>query len=82
MRVSDEMVERMCHAYNDAVPQHNSAQLDGMRAALEAAMEGLTIIVPQRFSIPRMGILEVNCHSYDIPEALNGKRVALVPLDD
>ena len=79
MRVSDEMaemVERMCHAYNDAVPQHDSAQLDGMRAALEYVLGERPVVEIKRSAqgpfVPFT----------PLPKGYASKRVALVPVDD
>ena len=87
MRVSDEMaemVERMCHAYNDAVPQHDSAQLDGMRAALEAALDGCKIVKPREYQVRQYnGGLRKSARIHSaLPVRMKDKRFALVPVED
>ena len=84
MKVSDEMVELMCHAYNDAVSQHAFAPWDGMRAALEAALTGCHVVrgQPHQIRSPNGGVRKVARIGANLPSNLIGKRVALVPLDD
>ncbi len=78
MKVSDEMVERMCHAYHDAVSRNASAPWNGMRAAIEAALQGCET---KTWEVGPFG-LPAALYVLSSDGSLIGKRVALVPLDD
>lgn len=80
MKVSDEMVELMCHAYNDAVSQHAFAPWDGMRAALEYVLAGQPVGTVS--NTRSNGAPDTVCLKESLDAEWWGKRVALVPLDD
>ena len=75
MKLPSEMVVRACVAYNVVVIRHDPAQMAGMRAALEAVLEGCPEEHVAETDDGELGVI--------ITEAdMIGKRVALVVLDD
>ena len=78
MRISDEMVKRAVSAYDSALP-HSALRETPMRIAIEAAMEGCSIVRAK--NAPSTEMSPWIEHRF-LPAHYEGKRVALVPLDD